>query len=88
MGTGQFADQFHPLADALEADGFSFESVYHPGNGDSSQASGAAQARSNKSSADVRPLAGPETAIRNPTASTRLRRLPATGGKGKNSFTR
>ena len=38
MGHGQLADQFQPLADALRADGYdgviSFESVYHPGNGD------------------------------------------------------
>ena len=38
MGEGQLADQFPPLADALRADGYdgviSFESVYHPGNGD------------------------------------------------------
>ena len=38
MGTGQLADQFAPLADALRTDGYdgviSFESVYHPGNGD------------------------------------------------------
>jgi len=38
MGTGQLADQFQPMADALTADGYegviSFESVYHPGNGD------------------------------------------------------
>jgi len=37
MGEGQLADQFHPVADALRADGYdgviSFESVYHPGNG-------------------------------------------------------
>ena len=37
MGEGQLADQFQPLADALRADGYdgviSFESVYHPGNG-------------------------------------------------------
>ena len=37
MGTGQLADQFRPMADALRADGYdgviSFESVYHPGNG-------------------------------------------------------
>ncbi len=35
---GQLADQFQPIADALRADGYdgaiSFESVYHPGNGD------------------------------------------------------
>lgn len=38
MGTGQLADQFQPMADAMRADGYdgviSFESVYHPGNGD------------------------------------------------------
>ncbi len=38
MGQGQLADQFRPIADALRADGYdgviSFESVYHPGNGD------------------------------------------------------
>ncbi|WP_413721057.1 sugar phosphate isomerase/epimerase family protein [Silicimonas sp. MF1-12-2] len=38
MGEGQLADQFEPIADALSADGYdgviSFESVYHPGNGD------------------------------------------------------
>ena len=37
MGEGQLADQFQPMADALKADGYdgvvSFESVYHPGNG-------------------------------------------------------
>ena len=37
MGKGQLADQFHPLADTMRADGYdaviSFESVYHPGNG-------------------------------------------------------
>ncbi|MEP1209821.1 MAG: sugar phosphate isomerase/epimerase family protein [Rhizobiaceae bacterium] len=37
MGEGQLADQFQPLADALRADNYdgviSFESVYHPGNG-------------------------------------------------------
>ena len=37
MGEGQLADQFQPMADALRADGYdgviSFESVYHPGNG-------------------------------------------------------
>ncbi|MEM9811794.1 MAG: sugar phosphate isomerase/epimerase family protein [Pseudomonadota bacterium] len=37
MGTGQLADQFQPIADALRTDGYdgvvSFESVYHPGNG-------------------------------------------------------
>jgi sugar phosphate isomerase/epimerase len=35
---GQLADQFQPIADTLRADGYdgaiSFESVYHPGNGD------------------------------------------------------
>ncbi len=38
MLQGQLADQFRPLADALRDDGYdgvvSFESVYHPGNGD------------------------------------------------------
>ncbi len=38
MGEGQLAGQFQPMADALRADGYdgviSFESVYHPGNGD------------------------------------------------------
>lgn len=38
MGQGQLAEQFSPIADALRADGYdgviSFESVYHPGNGD------------------------------------------------------
>lgn len=38
MGEGQLADQFQPMADALRRDGYdgviSFESVYHPGNGD------------------------------------------------------
>lgn len=38
MGEGQLADQFAPMAAALQADGYdgviSFESVYHPGNGD------------------------------------------------------
>ena len=38
MGEGQLADQFQPVADALRADGYdgviSFESVYHPGDGD------------------------------------------------------
>ena len=38
MGEGQLADQFQPVAEALRADGYdgviSFESVYHPGNGD------------------------------------------------------
>jgi sugar phosphate isomerase/epimerase len=37
MGEGQLADQFRPMADQLRADGYdgviSFESVYHPGNG-------------------------------------------------------
>ncbi len=37
MGEGQLAGQFAPLADALRSDGYdgviSFESVYHPGNG-------------------------------------------------------
>ena len=37
MGEGQLADQFQPMADALRADAYdgviSFESVYHPGNG-------------------------------------------------------
>lgn len=37
MGKGQLADQFQPMADALRADAYdgviSFESVYHPGNG-------------------------------------------------------
>ncbi|MEM9105612.1 MAG: sugar phosphate isomerase/epimerase family protein [Pseudomonadota bacterium] len=37
MGTGQLADQFQPMADALRADGYdgviSFESVFHPGDG-------------------------------------------------------
>ncbi len=37
MGEGQLADQFQPMADALRRDGYdgviSFESVYHPGNG-------------------------------------------------------
>jgi sugar phosphate isomerase/epimerase len=37
MGEGQLADQFAPIARALEADGYdgvvSFESVYHPGDG-------------------------------------------------------
>lgn len=41
MGEGDLADQFQPLADALRADGYngvvSFESVYHPGNGDFEQ---------------------------------------------------
>lgn len=38
MGQGQLADQFQSIADALSADGYdgvvSYESVYHPGNGD------------------------------------------------------
>jgi sugar phosphate isomerase/epimerase len=38
MGEGQLADQFRPIADALRTDHYdgviSFESVYHPGNGD------------------------------------------------------
>lgn len=38
MGHGQLADQFAPMAAALRQDGYdgviSFESVYHPGNGD------------------------------------------------------
>ncbi|MCB1490231.1 MAG: sugar phosphate isomerase/epimerase [Rhodobiaceae bacterium] len=38
MLEGQLADQFEPVADALRVDGYdgviSFESVYHPGNGD------------------------------------------------------
>lgn len=38
MGEGQLADQFEPMADAMRADGYdgaiSFESVYHPGDGD------------------------------------------------------
>jgi sugar phosphate isomerase/epimerase len=38
MGEGQLAGQFQPIANALRADGYdgviSFESVYHPGNGD------------------------------------------------------
>jgi sugar phosphate isomerase/epimerase len=37
MGEGQLADQFQPVADVLRKDGYdgviSFESVYHPGNG-------------------------------------------------------
>ncbi|WP_112322511.1 sugar phosphate isomerase/epimerase family protein [Oceanibium sediminis] len=41
MGEGQLAEQFQPLADAMRADGYdgviSFESVYHPGNGDFEQ---------------------------------------------------
>ncbi len=38
LGEGQLASQFAPLAEALRHDGYagviSFESVYHPGNGD------------------------------------------------------
>ena len=38
MGEGQLAPLFRPIADALRADGYdgvvSFESVYHPGDGD------------------------------------------------------
>ena len=38
MGEGQLADQFQPMSDALREDGYdgviSFESVYHPGDGD------------------------------------------------------
>lgn len=38
MGHGQLADQFGPMAEAMRADGYdgviSFESVYHPGDGD------------------------------------------------------
>lgn len=38
MGKGQLADQFQPMADALRKDGYdgaiSYESVYHPGDGD------------------------------------------------------
>ncbi len=38
MGKGQLADRFPPMAEALRSDGYdgvvSFESVYHPGNGD------------------------------------------------------
>jgi sugar phosphate isomerase/epimerase len=41
MGKGQLAGQFEPIAAALRADGYdgvvSFESVYHPGNGDFEQ---------------------------------------------------
>lgn len=37
MGQGQLADQFEPMANALKTDSYngviSFESVYHPGNG-------------------------------------------------------
>ena len=38
LGAGQLADQFQPMADAMRRDGYdgvvSFESVYHPGDGD------------------------------------------------------
>ena len=38
LGEGQLANQFQPMADALRGDGYdgviSFESVYHPGDGD------------------------------------------------------
>ena len=38
MGEGQLADQFQPIASALRDDSYdgvvSFESVYHPGDGD------------------------------------------------------
>ena len=38
MGEGQLAPFFQPIADALRVDGYdgviSFESVYHPGDGD------------------------------------------------------
>ncbi len=38
MLEGQLADQFRPMAEAMRADGYdgviSYESVYHPGNGD------------------------------------------------------
>lgn len=38
MGDGQLADLFHPIENALRSDNYSgvisFESVYHPGNGD------------------------------------------------------
>lgn len=38
MGDGQLGDMFEPIAQALKSDGYegvvSFESVYHPGNGD------------------------------------------------------
>ena len=38
MGEGQLADLFQPMADAMRADQYdgvvSFESVYHPGDGD------------------------------------------------------
>lgn len=38
MGEGQLAGLFQPMAQALRADGYagviSFESVYHPGDGD------------------------------------------------------
>jgi hypothetical protein len=37
MGEGQLANLFSPIAEALRADAYdgvvSFESVYHPGNG-------------------------------------------------------
>ena len=37
MGEGQLADQFDPIANALRQDSYdgviSFESVFHPGNG-------------------------------------------------------
>ncbi len=38
MGEGQLGDQFRPIADAMRSDGYdgviSYESVYHPGDGD------------------------------------------------------
>lgn len=38
MGDGQLAELLEPIANALRADSYdgviSFESVYHPGNGD------------------------------------------------------
>ena len=38
MGEGQLANLFQPIADDMRADGYdgviSFESVYHPGDGD------------------------------------------------------
>ena len=38
MGKGQLGPLFQPMADAMRTDGYdgvvSFESVYHPGNGD------------------------------------------------------
>ncbi|MEM0908309.1 MAG: sugar phosphate isomerase/epimerase, partial [Pseudomonadota bacterium] len=41
MGQGQLAGHFSPMAGALKADGYtgviSYESVYHPGNGDFEQ---------------------------------------------------